>query len=202
MSNKITIAPGQDLRMLNTATREGREKFFGLVVKIHRPFITSIARGFSLPAYMDENDIHQNVNVKIHINLDTAISVFQKDGENGLKGWICTITQRECLNAIRPKSNKMTDLFDGSWFQQRELTQVSDAHSFQKDRQIETFEHLQQMQEAALHLPPRLKEVLDLRKQDYDYAEIAEKLNVSFDTVKGNVKTLLSRLRSILRYHT
>jgi RNA polymerase sigma factor (sigma-70 family) len=202
MSNKITIVPDQDLRTLNTATKAGKEKFFGLVVKKTHSLITGIARGYQLPPSMEVTDIHQNVLTKVFLNLDEAIKISRKDGENGLKGWICTITQRECLNAIRPKSYKMTDLFDGSWFQQRELTQVSDAHSFQKDRQIETFEHLQQMQEAALHLSPRLKEVLDLRKQDYDYAEIAEKLDLSFDTVKGNVKTLLSRLRSILRYRT
>lgn len=111
------------------------------------------------------------------------------------------------VTAIRPylyyiTRNKVVDYFrkNASRKEYAVLTQLlsgGDEPSFNPVAAIEAKDLHQNLEEAIEQLPPRTKEIFKLsRYEHYSIPEIAEKLNLSEQTVKNQLSAALHYLRS------
>jgi RNA polymerase sigma-70 factor (ECF subfamily) len=106
------------------------------------------------------------------------------DGKN-LKAWLFTVAKNKGLNSIQRIAK-----FSSSSAQLDELASSENIESNLFEKSI-----LQHLAVAEISLPTDLSETWQLRKQGYDYQQIAERLKIPLGTVKSRFSRLVQYLR-------
>ncbi|MCL2218068.1 MAG: sigma-70 family RNA polymerase sigma factor [Defluviitaleaceae bacterium] len=130
----------------------------------------------------DALDAAQDATIKIYNGLSRVVLP-----ENGsLKAWICTVTARTCLDALRKRRPQTTEL--------TETTPTAPLPSAEES--AEANERVQEVLAAIKKLPDDHRMVLILRDmQGLSYEELADALKITV----GTVKSRLSRARAGVR---
>nr|WP_295922295.1 RNA polymerase sigma-70 factor [uncultured Dyadobacter sp.] len=172
-----------DQQLLN-AFQEGSVAAFE---EIHRRYFRRLyAHAFKmLGSAEDAQDVVQEV----FINLWTKRAVIQL--HTGLAGYLFTAVRNRVLNLIEQKKTYQHHLDALAEFLDDSPVPVTEA----TDQEL-----LFQLFEAEIdHLPRKMKEVFELRRQgELSYAEIAEQLSLSDHTVKKQISNAIKILRERL----
>ena len=174
-----------DAELLATAQNEiklGRElAAFEEILHRYERLVYHIARRYFQNAE-DAMDASQEAAIKIYNGLPRV--TLSKDGN--LKAWICTITARTCLDALRKRRPPTT-----------ELTEEAIATTLPSaEESAEANERVQEILAAIKKLPEDYRMVLILRDmQGLSY----EELGIALGITVGTVKSRLSRARTGLK---
>lgn len=107
---------------------------------------------------------------------------------NSLNAWLQILTRNHAYNYLKRLSNEKIIL--------KELAETRD-HSSGTNNDIQWREYQRILRHAIDDLPARQKEVYIMsRAEDMSYAEIAEQLGISVNTVKFHMKEALSFIKS------
>ena len=111
-----------------------------------------------------------------------------------IKNYLIKSVQNTCLQYIRAKKQDVQSLDENPGFMH-----IPWGNDYTLGRLFE--KELSQMIEAAIQsLPERCRKIFLLsRDQELSYAQIAQTLRISENTVKTQIKTALSRLRTALK---
>ena len=178
--------PGRsDAKLLAAAQEEIRldkgDSAFEEILHKYERLIYHVARRY-FSNTEDATDASQEAAIKIYNGLPRV--TIAEDGS--LKAWICTVTARTCLDAlrkIRPQTTELTDEIAPGSFPSAEESAVAN-------------ERVQEILAAMNNLPNEHRMVLILRDmQGLSYDELAEALNIT----AGTVKSRLSRARAGLK---
>ena len=110
------------------------------------------------------------------------------DNINGVKSFLYVVTKNNCINILK-KSNKNEDL---------DHIKELESESFLKENIInkETFAIVRN---AVNTLPERQRKIVELSMQGFKNPEIAEELNITFNTVHTAKKNAYRKLREMLK---
>jgi len=151
------------------------------ILRRYERLIYHVARRY-FPNPEDAMDASQEAAIKIYNGLPR---VTIPEGGN-LKAWVCTITARVCLDALRKRRPQTIEL--------TEYTPTSPLPS--AEASAEANERVQEILSAIKKLPDDHRIVIILRDmQGLSYEEIADALKISV----GTVKSRLSRARGGLK---
>ena len=129
---------------------------------------------------------------------NTFLSLWEKRAsiqiDSSAKNYLIKSTQNTCLQYLRKKKLATQSLDDG--FEWKHIPWSSDyplGQLFEK-------ELADRIEEAIASLPPQCRKIFRLsRMEEMSYSQIATRLQISENTVKTQMKTALSRLRSALK---
>ncbi|MDR0836386.1 MAG: RNA polymerase sigma-70 factor [Tannerella sp.] len=133
----------------------------------------------------DAEDIVQELFIKLWDNRKKIL--FQTT----VSGYLYRTAKNMALNFIRDESNRRT-ILEKKWEEDRFL----DESSYED----EDNEYENALEDCVEQLPTRCKEILMMHRVDgYKQKEIAEKLNISIQTIKNQIGNSLQRLRNCLQ---
>jgi RNA polymerase sigma-70 factor (ECF subfamily) len=106
-----------------------------------------------------------------------------------LKSWLFTLAKNKSLNFLKNHSHKN--------IAQTNIEKISST----SDLEAQVIEHslLRKLEAAENDLPEELYTTWNLRKQGYDYQEIALKLSIPVGTVKSRFHRLVEFMREELK---
>ncbi|MGV3766875.1 MAG: RNA polymerase sigma factor [Chitinophagaceae bacterium] len=139
----------------------------------------------------------KNAELAQEISQDVFISVWRnrhrlRDVSN-FSGYIYTIARNKAISAINAELSRM----------QNEVKEQAPEITATSAPQVELKELSSVIDAAVATLPPKRKEVFLLsREEELTYEEIAEKLSISRNTVKGHIVAALVHLRDYLKTHS
>jgi RNA polymerase sigma-70 factor (ECF subfamily) len=130
----------------------------------------------------DAEDLVQEIFIKIYKGLASY------NGEFALTTWMMKIASNHTIDYLRKKKLKTTPI-DGSESEEKEKRKPQfEADVDNPEEMILKQERKKMIEKAIEELPPRYREVIILRhKEERDYLEIAEKLNIPLGTVKARL---------------
>lgn len=133
----------------------------------------------------DSNDLLQETFIKAYLNLG------KYNDKYSFEGWLSVIAKNTFLDSLRKKANQGYI----------SLLSHNNLHEI-IDEELEYTTNSKEIGEAvAKHiesLPAKYREILELRYYvGYDYAEIAEQLNIPQGTVKTNLHRAKEELKKI-----
>ena len=144
----------------------------------------------------DQMEIVNTSFMKIVLNIDQF-----KIGSSYFS-WAKQITQNVVIDQFRKTKNYK------SLFEHTESEQYLDAESSSEDQQssmeltLDAFAQ-EEIEEILSQLPPASRITFNLFAiEGYSYKEIAEELDIGYETVKWHIKESRKRLKSILKYNT
>lgn len=191
-----TIAPTTDLSddELVADAQDGSEAAWRELVRRHRPRVLrwlQVRRSF-------EREKAEDLTQKAFLRLYKHLHRYDPDGSFG--GWLMRSAQNLAKNHHRDVKREpfvraemlAGDDEAGSWLERRE---ADPTHRFDPEADLELVELTETVEDAISELPPHQRKTIQLRRQGFNYADIAEKT----DTPIGTVKSRLARARRSLR---
>ena len=165
----------------------GDESAFRQVYDQYRKRIYS----YALNLTEDEDkagDVVQEVFLKVWLNRDKLPNV------SNFNAWIHAIARNYFFDAIKKLVKESAFL--------KNLTAAVDDSTNETENFILNKENEFLLQQAVEKLPPQQKLIFELRGQGLKQDEIAEKLNISKNTVKAHLARALSSIKNYLSNHT
>lgn len=165
---------------------QGDEEAFGEIVHyIYRklfPFVVSLVKSEE-----EANDLLQEVFLKIWVHRSSFSSI------NNPMGWIYTVIANTASNHIRARLRQEVRIKE---YRQR----VSSVEVMEEQLDAKFTQTL--IDDAVNSLPPKKKQVFLLsKKEGLSRKEIAERLNVSENTVRNQLSDAVQFLRERLNYN-
>jgi len=158
---------------------------FEEILQKYERLIYFVARRY-FPIAEDAMDASQEAAIKIYNGLPRATVA-----EGGtLKAWVCTVTARVCLDALRKKRPIVVELTEDAPV----------AHLPSAEDAVAANERTREILQAVHELPNDHRMVVILRDmQGMAYDEIAGALKISVGTVKSRLSRAREKLRRVLR---
>lgn len=117
----------------------------------------------------------------------------QIDIQQSVKGYLFWSLNRRILNHYR-RNSYQTQYAD-------QLRKMEEQFFFGPDRYVEAKEIQSQIDEAVSLMPNKVREIYLLSREEHlSNAEIADRLNISQQTVKNQLSTAMSIIRKSIRY--
>lgn len=165
---------------------------FSKVYRIYFPKLVRFSQAYVLSEHEAEN-IVQNTFLYLWENQDTLSSL------NNVNAFLFTLVKNRCIDFLR-KQLKEGNTQSLSDIQEKELELK--LYSLQKfdENKLSQEEIEQIITKAVDSLPPRCKEIFVLsRLEGLSHKEIAEQLNISKNTIEGQITIALRKLRVQLK---
>ena len=177
---KLLAVAQHELRLGRAASSNAFEE----ILRRYERLIFYVARRY-FKSQEDAMDASQEATIKIFNGLPRV--TLPEDGN--LKAWICTVTARTCLDALRKRRPETTELTEETF----QTTQPSAEESATAN------ERVQEILTAIKKLPEDHRMVLILRDmQGLSYEELATALKVTVGTVKSRLSRARAGLKKIL----
>ena len=133
--------------------------------------------------HYDADEVAQKTFLSVYKNLTRF------EGRSSLKTWIFRIAMNFSKNLIRDRGRREGE----------EITERMAAEENSMEEKIETHQRRQIVKEAMENLPPRQKEVLQMRAfGQLSFAEIAQAIGISTSAAKVNYHYAVKALKSLL----
>jgi RNA polymerase sigma-70 factor (ECF subfamily) len=202
----VVIAMGcSDPERLLILAKEGDGDALGRLIERHRDYLVLLTRmkvGRSLRGKLDPEDIFQEMSLEAH----RAIGRFRGSSEPAFRAWLRQILAAVLSNQIRrfhgtkgrdPRLERgLVEDFDRS---SRALDRGLIAPQSSPSQQVARRERALLLAEALGKLPEDYREVIVLRHlEDLGFAEVAERMGRSEDSVKNLWVRALARVRRSL----
>lgn len=170
----------------------GKESSFGFLQEKYRPRITGLIRRM----IKDEDDVKDLVQESF-IKAYKALPNFQF-GYN-FSAWIYRIASNNCIDFLRKKRFKTISIDQPLKSDEDHYLDIEDNNML-PDVSLISKERKQIINQAIEELPENYRTIINLRhKEELDYKEIAEKLDLPLGTVKAHLfrarKSLLEALQ-------
>lgn len=165
---------------------------YEMLFKEYYTFLCSYAYGLTRERHIAE-EIVENFFVDLwknrqRINITTSV-----------RSYFITSVHNRCLNYLQREKSRVISSDDISELIEKEGT-VGNVLIATEVPLLLANELENALSKAIEKLPPNCKEVFMLsRYKDLSYEEISEKLNISVNTVKTQIKIALSKLRELLK---
>jgi len=177
---KLLAVAQEELRLSRTANSNAFEE----ILRRYERLIYYVARRY-FKSPEDAMDASQEASIKIYNGLPR---VSLPEGGN-LKAWICTVTARTCLDALRKRRPETTELTEETFH----TTQPSAEESATAN------ERVKEILTAIQKLPDDHRMAIILRDmQGLSYEELAKALKVTVGTVKSRLSRARAGLKKIL----
>ena len=177
---KIVLMPKREEQFLQRINAKQPEAFRELFSEFYNSLVL-FAMGF-----VEQQDVAEDIVQEIFFKLYTDKPAF--DVVVALKSYLYLVTKNQCLNYLKHARIEQEYM---SFLKERETT----TFFF---NQIVEQELLALLSEAIQDLPEQTGQVFQLLMEGFDNAEIAEKLNLSIDSVKSHKKRGKQLLKSRL----
>jgi RNA polymerase sigma-70 factor (ECF subfamily) len=162
--------------------RNGNQKVFKVFFEKNYKKLVIYANGYLFDQQASE-DIVQDVFIYIWEKADDL------EIKSSLNGYVLAMVRNRCLNFLR--SIKITDNYDFLEFNINLITEHVFDSTDDEDRKIV----YHQILKIVDTLPERMQQIVKLKfLHGYKYAEIAEELDISINTVKTQLKRAKSRI--------
>ncbi|MDH6304811.1 RNA polymerase sigma-70 factor (ECF subfamily) [Parabacteroides sp. PF5-5] len=169
----------------NTTFREMYLSYFPKLVHFSKAHILS---------QIDAENIVQDVFVYLWENKEVLNSV------KNLNAFLFTMVKNRCIDYLRSKTQasgrkySITDVQEKEFELKLYALQRFDENSFSHE-EIESI-----ISNALETLPPRCREIFILsRMEGLKHKDIAQRLNISTNTIEGHISTALKKLREVLK---
>lgn len=174
--------------------QDGSEAAWRELVRRHRPRVVrwlQVRRSF-------ERERAEDLTQKALLRIYKHLHRYDPDGSFG--GWLMRSAQNLAKNHHRDAKREpfvraemlAGDDGAGSWMERRE---ADPGHRFDPETDLVLAELAETVEDAISELPPHQRQTIQLRRQGFNYSDIAEKT----DTPIGTVKSRLGRARKKLR---
>ncbi len=172
------------------AIREGDYDAFEILFKSYYRYLVSVAR-----SYVQTDEVAEDIVQDLFVKLWEQPSLLTAN--ISLKGYLYRSIYNSCINYILRKQSKYSSLDTVTRNKIEELLKTNPEN--QPETQFLAVEMISVIKEAIKHLPPECGKIFLLsREEGLSYKEIAEKLNISENTVKVQIYRALSKLREAL----
>lgn len=135
----------------------------------------------------DSRDLTQEVFFAVH----RALSGFR--GEADPRTWLLRIARNRLLNFLRDR--RAVKRFEPQPAGGDELGELPDHDARNPEDELISDEQLRQIRESIAALPPKMRQVVQLRIQGREYREIADRMGLSIETIKSHLHQARARLR-------
>ena len=172
-----------DDKLLVKRFREEQDEFaFEVIVKKYQRMAYFLALKM-VGNHDDADEVAQKTFLSVYKNLGKF------EGRSSLKTWIFRIASNYSKNLIRDRGRRMGE----------EITERVAATESPVEDEIETQQRRQIVAEAMESLPPRQREVLQMRAfGDLSFTEIAQTIGISTSAAKVNYHYAVKALKSLL----
>ena len=171
-----------DKALVRRFCEEGDEFAFEIIVKKYQRMVYYLALKM-VGHHDDADEVAQKTFLSVYKNLSRF------EGRSSLKTWIFRIAMNYSKNLIRDRARRAGD----------ELTERSATVESTVTDEIEAKQRRQIVKEAMEGLPPRQKEVLQMRAfGDMSFNEIAEAVGISVSAAKVNYHYAVKALKNLL----
>jgi len=166
--------------------RKGNRQVFKSFFNKNYELLVVYANGYLFDRQASE-DVVQDVFIYIWENAD-KITI-----KSSLKGYVSTMVRNRCLNYL--KSIKITDSFEYLELNINLITEHVFDSADEEDKKIV----YHQILKIVDTLPDKMQQVVKLKfLHNYKYAEIAEELGISVNTVKTHLKRAKSTITGLV----
>lgn len=164
---------------LITEIKQGNEQAFrSLFEKYYRP-LCAYLRSYT-PDFDTAEEIAQQTFVKFWSKREKI------EVHTSIKSYLFKMGYHSFLKTIRQK-NKQTSLLEELKYQ---------ALEEEEDRSVNDLQDaIIRLKKIIENLPPRCREVLQLKMQGFKYQEIADQLNISIKTVEAQMRIAFNKIR-------
>lgn len=182
-TNEEAAALHDDDKLLVKRFREEQDEFaFEVIVKKYQRMAYFLALKM-VGNHDDADEVAQKTFLSVYKNLGKF------EGRSSLKTWIFRIASNYSKNLIRDRGRRMGE----------EITERVAATESPVEDEIETQQRRQIVAEAMESLPPRQREVLQMRAfGDLSFTEIAQTIGISTSAAKVNYHYAVKALKSLL----
>jgi RNA polymerase sigma-70 factor (ECF subfamily) len=184
----MSSAPSElDEITLRRAQRGDEQAFRALVERYQRPVCDLVYRMLNHTRLSNRvEDLSQETFVRVY----GALERYEPGGTARLSTWILTIAARLALNELRKTRRKVVPLSDAG-----ELKVEADG-----DRALQRQQLARALVRAIAELDEKQRAVVLLREyHGFEYAEIADALQIGVNTVKSRLARARASLREALR---
>lgn len=190
LSNRITLDPATEANLVDRCRKQDYEAF-GRLVDAYQARVFGFVRRM-VPNADEASDVTQEVFIR-------AFQSFGRfDGRSGIRTWLFRIAYNLCVDRSRKADRSvgeigLADAADG------EEMNVADVR-WQPDRITMDDELMALVEQGIESMSEKLRGVLLLHdKEDMQYDEIAELLNVPVGTVKSRLFLARAHLQNIVK---
>nr|WP_320020470.1 RNA polymerase sigma-70 factor [uncultured Draconibacterium sp.] len=142
------------------------------------------------------NKYIENLEVSKDIVQDVFVKIWEDktefSNENKIKSYLYTSVKNKCLDYLKSKHFKTTDLLSIG-----EMEQLETEPFFL--REVVIVETSKIIEEAISKLPNRCAQIIRLSIKSFSNEEIAKEMNISINTVKAQKKIAYKRLKPLLK---
>jgi RNA polymerase sigma-70 factor (ECF subfamily) len=171
-----------DKILVQRVIEEGDSFAFEVIVKKYQRMVYYLALKM-VGNHHDADEVAQKTFLSVYKN------VARFEGRSSLKTWIFRIAMNYSKNLIRDRARHEGD----------EVTERVAAAESQVEERIENSQRRRIVREAMKNLPPRQKEVLEMRAfGNLSFAEIADSVGISTSAAKVNYHYAVKALKSLL----
>ena len=140
--------------------------------------------------YLDNMEASKDIVQEVFIKVWEDKIEFKN--QNTIKSYLYTSVKNKSLNYLKSKRYKSTDLFSNN-----EMEKLETAPFFL--REVVILETSNIIENAINTLPNRCGQIIRLSIKGYTNVEIANELDISINTVKGQKKIAYKRLKPLLK---
>jgi len=171
-----------DKALVQRFVEQGEEFAFEVLVKKYQRMVYFLALKM-VGNHQDADEVAQKTFLSAYKNLGKF------EGRSSLKTWIFRIAMNYSKNLIRDRARR----------QGEEITERSAITYSSVEEDIETHQRRLIVRRAMEKLPPRQREVLQMRAfGDMSFAEIAQAVGISISAAKVNYHYAVKALKTIL----
>ncbi|MFH0841199.1 MAG: RNA polymerase sigma-70 factor [Bacteroidota bacterium] len=177
-------------RYLVDKIREGDYHAFEALFKFYYRFLVGIAR-----LYVSREEVAEDIVQDLFVKIWEQPSILNINVS--LKGYLCRSIYNSSLNYILRRQQRFKNLDQHSENRLKELLHGDPADS--PETIFELSELVSALRDSVSHLPPECGRIFRMsREEGLSNKEIAEKLNISENTVKVQIHRALSRVKEAL----
>ena len=159
--------------------------YFKEVFDKYHPILYTLALNILNDAE-EAKDIVQNIFLKFWNNR----SVFQSIPKENILNYLYTMTKNSVLSGIKRKK------IEQKVYSERKREIVEDS-TYERIFMTEKYRHVE---EFVSTLSPIKQKIVNLKREGFSNIQIAQKLNLSVNTVKSHYAVVLKKMRESLQY--
>ncbi|GAB4177378.1 MAG: sigma-70 family RNA polymerase sigma factor [Calditrichia bacterium] len=193
---KTEVNKQQDLKIVERILK-GDEKAYNELVEKYSGLIFSIVYKL-IGNKADAEDLAQEIWLKIYKGLGSY------NGEFALTTWIMKIASNHTIDFLRKKKLKTTSIHGEDSKDQNQRIPQFESKTFTPEEDLLQTERIKMIEKAIDDLPEKYKQIIILRhREEKDYNEIAEIMNIPLGTVKARLfrarEILNQKLKDVIR---